>query len=75
MYNLELIAQTLLRLAGVYKPNETAVLGELFAAGKELNDLLKQIRQQTEEEAPEVWAKVREDFAEAVEGWEQASGN
>lgn len=72
MYQLELIAQTLLRLAQVYKPHEAALIAELFAAGKELNDLLRDIRVQTEAEAPEVWAKVREDFGDAVSRWEDA---
>lgn len=69
---LELIAQTLLRLADTYKPKEAALLSELFLVAKELSVLLKDIRSQTEEESPEVWEKVREDFADSLQAFNDA---
>lgn len=59
------LGNLLLTLAGAFVPGHAVTieaLRKMISAVTEANNLLKEIREQTEETAPEVWAKVKADF-------------
>ena len=72
------IADKLLAIAAIVAPQSSGavlgiqVLADLFSAGTDLNGLLKQIKEQTEENAPEVLAAVIADYNAASKAWDDS---
>lgn len=70
---IKLIGQRLLALAesSLELDPRVRAIGELLEIVQELTGMLKTIREQTEETAPEVWEAVRKDYAEALEAFDK----
>lgn len=70
---IKLIGQRLLALAEASLEADPRVkaIGELLQIVQELSGMLKAIKEQTEETAPEVWEAVRKDYSEALEAFEK----
>lgn len=64
------LALKLLGVAGIFDPRDAAILKLLVETFQELHVVMKDIRNQTEANAPEVWAGVRDDFKDAVAAFE-----
>lgn len=66
------IAGSLTVIAEQLSPVNADALGRLIGAAAALNELVHAISQQTSTNAPEVWAKVREDFSSSLDAFEQS---
>lgn len=67
---LLVFAEGLLAIAEQFNPKAAGSIKEVIDAGAELNGLIKQIKDQTQEEAPEVWAQVSSDFNRSLSAFQ-----
>jgi hypothetical protein len=61
---LLIFAEALVDLAQKFDPKDAESIRDVIDAGSDLNGLIKDIRDQTQENAQEVWDKVRTDYSE-----------
>lgn len=64
------LANTLATVGAIFNPAAGATIKGLVTAGTELNNMIRNIREQTEESAAEVWEEVRADYEKSLEGFQ-----
>jgi len=69
---VQLIAQQLAAVAGVFSPANAASIALLTQTATGLNILVQRIRAQNEETAKQVWQEVRRDFGASLAAFEKS---
>lgn len=67
------LAEKLLQLAAIFRPDSALALRALVEAATELNSMVALIKGQTEENKEAVWDAVAKDYADAMAEFEAAS--
>lgn len=63
---IEDLGKKLVQIAAIFNPESALVIGGVVEAASELNTIVREIRSQSEANAPEVWNQVRKDYGDAL---------